>query len=129
MPRKAEVLLLALFAALLGYTLLEGAGGDSNKWLVPGAGLAAIAAFVLGHAANFSFRRFWPLLVLPVCIASQLLPWPARSVAVSLTIMQLWRVIVYLVCFAVMREVATATSGSECRLFAIPLAFRCVEAV
>jgi hypothetical protein len=81
MSRKAEVLLLALLAALLGYTLLEGAGGDSNEWLLPGVVLAVIAVFALGHTDMFSFQRFWPLLVLPVCIAIQLLTWPARSVA------------------------------------------------
>src|SRR5260370_13773264 len=129
MRRKAEVALVALFAALLGYTLREGTGGDSNKWLWPGAVLAAIATLALATTAIADCRRFWPLLVLPVCIAIQLLPWPARSVAVSLTITQLLRVFVYLACFAAVREVVAARPGSEWSLLAIPLAYGCAEAV
>ncbi len=44
MPRKSELLLVAVFAALLGYMLLRGAGGDLNEWLLLGAVSTIIAS-------------------------------------------------------------------------------------
>jgi len=129
MWRKTEIWLTALFAALLAYTLLRGTVSDSNDWLLPGAAVTAIAVFALRNAPISRFRRLWPLLVLPACIAIQLLPWPVHSVAVSLTVLQLARVVVYLVCFAAIREIAASHPESEWKLLAIPLTYGCLEAV
>jgi len=121
--------LAGLFAVLLGYTLLRRAGGDSNDWLIIGAIFTVVAIFALRESLVANFSQFWPLLLPPACIALQLLPSPAHTMASSLTLAQLARVIVYLVCFAVAREIASRRPAWAWGLFAIPLVFGCAEGI
>jgi O-antigen ligase len=125
----SSLFIAGFFAALLSYTLVRHAGADSNGWLIPGAVFAVFAVFSLRESFLTNFGQFWPLLSLPACIALQLLPWPAHTVASSLTLMQLARVVVYLCCFAAAREIAARRPSAAWMLFAIPLAFGCAEAI
>jgi O-antigen ligase len=121
--------MLTLCAALLGYTLLRGAGAASDEWPLAGAGLSLLVLLAAAHKTDGLFRRWWPLLALPAYIALQLLPGPIHSVAPWLTLMQLLRICTYLAVFVVLFEIAAAHPGREWGLLAIPLVYGCAEAV
>lgn len=120
--------LVALCGVLLGCALLDQSGADSNQWLPAGGAYVVVAAVSLHRELVSEWRRFVPLLILPACIALQLLPWPAHSVAPSLTALELLRVSVYLAVFVSLREVTIERSRWEWRLFAAPLLAGCAEA-
>jgi len=125
---KYRLMVIAGVTALLTWALDAGGASDGNGWMAGGFVCMAIAAVPLGLLARWRIRRMWPLLLLPACIAIQLLPWPAHSIAPVLTWMQLARVILYVLVFASLREVTRGTRW-EWKLLAIPLALACVEAV
>ena len=123
-PHFTHWMLAGLFAILLGGALWQNAGVDSNEWLIAGGVFTALAIFSFRD-----IRSFWPLLLPLGCIALQLLPTPAHTVASSLTLLQLARVVIYLASFAVAREIAARRPSLVWILFAIPGAFGCMEAV
>jgi hypothetical protein len=129
MRRGPEAWLFAVSAVLLGYALLRAASDVSNEWLMLGLAYTLVVLFALRGSASLDWRRFWPFLLLPLCITAQLLPWPARSEAPWLTVLQLARVIVYLSLFLAVREMAAAQPTWRWKLLALPLAFGCIEAV
>src|SRR5271156_6278868 len=99
MRRGPEAWLFAVSAVLLAYALLRAASDVSNEWLMLGLAYTLVVLFALRAKASLEWRRCWPFLLLPFCIAAQLLPWPARSAAPWLTVLQLARVMVYLSLF------------------------------
>ena len=125
---KYRLIVIAGVTALLIWALVAGGASDANGWITGGFVCMAIAAVPLALLVRTRIRRMWPLLLLPTCIAIQLLPWPAHSIAPALTWMQLARVILYVLVFASLREVTRGTRW-EWKLLAIPLALACVEAV
>jgi O-antigen ligase len=108
-----------VLAAFLFASALACAATGSNNWLWAGAALAIGGYWVT--CPSF-------MLLLPLVIAIQLLPWPVPSVAPLLTAFELARVIVYLAMFVTLREIAKDHANSEWLLLIIPLVFGCIEA-
>jgi len=124
LPHILQWMLPGLFALALGCALWQNAGVDSNGWLALGGIFAVFSMFSFRNSGSF-----WPLLLPLGCITLQLLPTPAHTMAAGLTVLQLARVAIYLVSFAVAREIAARRPSWAWILLAIPSAFGCAEAI